>query len=391
MTLMTKNMATVPFPRSLRQQTGEKPVARLASLSGERYLHQVNILRFVLPILLVIVSTGFELYEHWGILTIDIQFAGELLFFGLMGPIMVFAWLSYIGVMLRKLNAANLRAVQLNHSLEQQVADRTEALAARNLDLAKVNQELAGANAELQRLDQLKSDFVALVSHELRAPLTTLNGALEMTLRSECELPPRAQRVIEVMSTETQRLNHFVQTILDLSRLEAGKLTFSLGPVSLKPMLQHVADVTLRLEGRSVQWNVEPQLPPAWADELYLEEVIKNLLSNAAKYTPSTTPVAIAVRRTGHHAEIMQIEITDYGPGIPLEQQAQIFDRFARQVTDDAGTPAGWGLGLYFARALVEEQGGRLTVTSPVHADPEHPGTRFTVSLPVAEEEPIDD
>src|SRR5690606_15124021 len=132
---------------------------RLNGLGGERYLRQVNTLRFVLPVLLAVVSTGFELYEHWGVLIMDIQLAGEILFFGLLGPIMVFAWLSYIGVLLRKLNAANSRAMQRNHSLEQQVAERTAALAARNLDMAKVNEELAGANAELQKLDQLKSDF----------------------------------------------------------------------------------------------------------------------------------------------------------------------------------------------------------------------------------------
>lgn len=384
---MTRIMATVPFPRTLRQQKQEQP----ASLSGARYLRQVNILRFVLPVLLTIVSTGFELYEHWGVLIMDTQFAGEVLFFGLLGPIMVFTWLSYIGVLLRKLNAANSRAVQLNHSLEQQVAERTAALAARNLDLAKVNEELAGANAELLKLDQLKSDFVALVSHELRAPLTTLNGALEITLRSESELPPRAQRVIEVMSAETLRLNRFVRTILDLSRLEAGRLKFNLGPTPLTPMLKHVADVTLRLDGRAVQWDVEPKLPPAWADELYLEEVVKNLLFNTVKYTPAGAPVTIGVHRASDNPGLVQIDITDHGPGIPPAQQAQIFERFYRHADGDAGAPVGWGLGLFFARALVEGQGGRLTVTSPVHADPENPGTRFTVTLPVAEEEPIDD
>lgn len=388
---MINDVATPSIPQSRRRQTRTLAASRLIGLGGERYLRQVNILRFVLPILLAVVSTGFELYEHWGALIMDVQLAGEILFFGLLGPIMVFAWLSYIGVLLQKLNVANLRAAQLNRSLEQQVAERTATLAARNLDLAKVNEELANANAELQKLDQLKSDFVALVSHELRAPLTTLNGALEITLRSDCELPPRVQRVIEVMSTETQRLNQFVQTILDLSRLEAGKLKFNLGPVSLRPMLQQVADVTVLLDGRTVHWDVEAQLPPAWADELYLEEVVNSLLSNAVKYTPAGSPLTIGVRRACHNSGTVQIDITDYGPGIPPARQTQIFDRFSRQVTDDASTPAGWGLGLYFARALVDGQGGCLSVASPVHADPDHPGTCFTVTLPVAEEEPIDD
>ncbi len=388
-----ENIFPLPRPNIRSSALRHKPPLRTGEQpKTEQYLRQVHILRLVLPALLFAVSTGFEFYEHWGLISLfDLQLTGEIFFFGLLGPAMVFAWLSYIGVLLKKLDLANRRLATLNRTLEEQVDERTSALAARNMDLARVNDELAVANRELQKLDQLKSDFVALVSHELRAPLTTLNGAIEMTLRSDCELPLRAQRVIEVMSTETQRLNQFVQTILDLSRLEAGKLKFNLGPVPLNPLLRHVADVTLRLDGRAVQWNVEPQLPPAWADELYLEEVIKNLLSNAAKYTPAGSPVAIAVHRSCPHSDMVHVDITDYGPGIPPDRQAQIFERFARQVTDDAGTPAGWGLGLYFARALVEEQGGRLTVMSPVHADPEHPGTRFTISLPVAEEEPIDD
>lgn len=366
--------------------------APLDQATTQRYLRQVKWLRLILPALLFAVSTGFEAYEHWGLISLfDLQLIGEIFFFGLLGPAMVFAWLSYISVLLKKLDLANMRLTTLNENLEQKVADRTAAVAARNLDLAKVNRELADANTELKKLDQLKSDFVAMVSHELRAPLTTLNGALEITLRSDCELPPRSRRVIEVMSTETDRLNRFVQTILDLSRLEAGKLKFNLGLVSLTPMLRHVADVTLRLDGRTVQWDVEPQLPPAWADELYLEEVVKNLLFNAVKYTPAGAPVAIGVQRASDNPGLVQIDITDYGPGIPPAQQAQIFERFYRHADGDSGASAGWGLGLFFARALVEGQGGRLTVTSPVHADPENPGTRFTVTLPVAEEEPIDD
>jgi signal transduction histidine kinase len=384
-------MTTTSIPHPYRQERKEYPAPWLKNLGGERYLRQVNVLRFVLPILLAIVSTGFELYEHWGVLIMDIQLAGEILFFGLLGPLMVFAWLSYIGLLVRKLNAANRSAAQLNQSLEQQVAERTAALAARNLDLAKVNAELATANQELQKLDQLKSDFVALVSHELRAPLTTLNGALEITLRSECELPPRARRVIEVMSTESERLTHFVQTILDLSRLEAGKVKFNPGLLSLKPMLTRIADATVCLNGRNVNWQFEPQLPPAWVDEIYLEEVIKNILVNADKYSPAGAPVAIAVHRSRSHANMVAIDVVDHGPGIPPAQQQQIFERFYRQDTAEHGTTPGWGLGLFFARALVEGQGGRLSVTSPVRADAHQPGTCFTVTLPLAEEEPTDD
>lgn len=389
---MTENIYTSRASQIFGVWRQQPSPARGEQPKTEKYLHQVNILRLVLPALLFAVSTGFEVYEHWGMISLfDLQLTGEIFFFGMMGPAMVFAWLSYIGLLLKKLSLANRRLGDLNRTLEGQVAERTAALGARNLDLAKVNTELATANQELLKLDQLKSDFVALVSHELRAPLTTLNGALEITLRSDCELPPRARRVIEVMSIESERLTHFVQTILDLSRLDAGKIKFNAGPISLKPMLARLADASLRLNGRGVQWDVEPQLPPAWADEIYLEEVFKNILVNADKYTPAGAPVAIAIHRSRTHADMVAIDVTDYGPGIPPSQQQQIFERFYRQDATEHGTPPGWGLGLFFARALVEGQGGQLSVTSPVRADVQQPGTRFTITLPLAEEDPNDD
>lgn len=376
---------------SLRRSESKNKTAPLQTF-GDRYLRYVNILRFVLPVVLFVISTGFELYEHWGtIVLLDVQLLGETLIFGVLGPILVFTWLSYIGVLLKKVNLANKKMAVLNQSLERQVAERTAALAQRNAELAKANTELARMNTELKRVDQIKSDFVALVSHELRAPLTSLNGALEMTLQSQHAIPEPSRRVLDVMADETRRLTRFVQTILDLSRLEAGKFKFNSGLVAIRLMLARSVSLSLGHTDRPIVWRTEHHIPPVWGDEVYLEKVVRNLLVNADKYTPPGAQIEVHARRSTTAPQQLEISIVDHGKGIPATAQAHIFDRFYRHKSADGGVAPGWGLGLYFARALTEAQGGKLTVTSPVHADEQFPGTQFTLLLPIAEEAPEDD
>jgi signal transduction histidine kinase len=365
-------------------QSSPKVLERSSLLSpvfGDRYTRYVNVLRFVLPILLFVVANGFELYEHWGEVSVlqNYQLLGEILVFGMLGPLLVFAWLSYIGVLIKRLNLANKQMASLNQNLERQVMERTAALAQRNEELARMNKEL-------QRLDQLKSDFVSLVSHELRAPLTTLNGAIEMTLHSSHPMPPQSQRMLEVMASESSRLTRLVQTILDISRLEAGKITFNFGPVALKPVVARCVNSSLDCSNRPIFWATETGVPPAWADEIYLEEVVRNLLVNADKYSPAGKPVEIGIHRSAETQDCLQIVITDHGTGIPPDEQQRVFERFHRRRRNEDDGSSGWGLGLYFARMLTEAQNGILTVKSPVFSDDRFPGAQFTITLPVAKE-----
>ena len=376
------------------RHSASKPAGRL--VSDARYLRYVNILRFALPITLFVVYTGFELFEHGALLPIgDMRLVAETSIFGLLGPLLVFTWLSYLGVLMKKVHLMNRQMANMNQTLEEQVQERTETLAQRNAELAHVNRELAQKNQELRQLDQLKSDFVALVSHELRAPLTNLNGALEMTLNIDQTMPATSRRMLHLMAGESARLTRFVQTILDVSRLEAGKIKFDAGPVAVTPLLRRCAETTFGLSPRSVHWRIQHDLPPAWVDEAYLEEIVRNLLVNVEKYTPAGSPVEIGVDRQPANCDLLQdrirISVTDYGPGIPVAEQAHIFERFHRHTADCDQTMPGWGLGLYFARALTEAQGGTLTVTSPVMSQAhvkEFPGARFVLDLPMAEETP---
>ena len=343
-------------------------------------IRRVNLIRFLLPFALFSIVVVFETQEHWletG--KFEFQLISEIVFFGILGPLAVFLTLTYIMSLMQQLIAAREETEATNRSLEITVTERTAALGERN-------DELAAANKELQQLDQMKSDFVSLVSHELKAPLTTLNGGLEMVLLSG-ELSEKTRRILGVMAGETQRLTHFVQTILDVSQLEAGKLVLNPGPIAVRPLLERSAATVLPENGRALHWHIEPDLPPLWADEIYFEEIVRNLLTNADKYTPATAPVDIAAYVADH---CLKVSITDYGPGIPPDQQAQLFDQFFRQERGDKVSSRGWGLGLHFAKALTEAQGGCLTLTSPAHHDPSAPGARFTITLPLTEEVPED-
>jgi hypothetical protein len=189
---------------------------------------RLNILQWVLPLVLGITAFIFESIEH-GVedeLHYDLAFASEILIFGLLGPLCIGLIISWM----RHLMAAEKQAVAeinvLNHELENKIVDRTAALEQRNTELDK-------ANHELHKLDEMKSEFVSLVSHELRAPLTAINGGLEVALQSADSLSPSSRRTLEAMMDESARLTEFVQTILDVSRLEAGRLNLNLGPVAV--------------------------------------------------------------------------------------------------------------------------------------------------------------
>ena len=210
----------------------------------------LKVLQWVLPLALAITSFVFEFVEH-GIeneVQLDLAFVSEILIFGLLGPIcigLIIIWMRHLMAAERQ-TAAEIHA--LNRELENKIVDRTAALEQRNTELDK-------ANHELQKLDEMKSEFVSLVSHELRAPLTAINGGLEIALQSADSLTPESRRTLEAMMNESARLTQYVQTILDVSRLEAGRFTLNLGPVAVAPILHRYVDVILGTR-REIKWNL---------------------------------------------------------------------------------------------------------------------------------------
>ena len=338
----------------------------------------LSLLQWAVPLFLGITAFVFEFIEHSleDGLRFDLAFTSEIIIFGLMGPVIV----GFIIAWMRELVNAEKRAIEeihvLNRGLEIKVAERTAALERRNAELDQ-------ANRQLQQMDEMKSEFVSLVSHELRAPLTALNGGLEVALQSADTLPPASRRTLEAMMDESARLTQFVQTILDVSRLEAGRLTLNLGPVAVAPILYRAVEVVLGTR-REVQWNLPAEVPPVWADEVHYEQILRNLLLNADKYSPAEKPIEISAQVSDGN---VSVDVADHGAGIPPEMQAKIFERFQRGHSGESAPP-GWGLGLYFAKKLTEAQSGALTLRSPLWPDRNAPGSAFTVTMPVAADVP---
>ena len=259
----------------------------------------------------------------------------------------------------------------LNEQLEQKVVEKTGSL-------IEAYQILEQQNQTLQRLDELKSDFVSLVSHELRAPLTNISGGIELVLKTSQAIPERVHQSLVLVQVEIRRLTHFVETILDLSALDAGRFPLSPAPLVLKEIIQGVKQQVGTIPGAErLVWEIPDNLPFILADEHGLLSIFFHLVDNALKYTQSGP---IWIKANAKSQQIM-IEVIDRGPGIPIDAQSLLFKRFSRLNTNDSQTIYGHGLGLYIVRRLLQAMGGDIRYDN--HSEG---GACFTFWLPVIEE-----
>ncbi len=216
--------------------------------------------------------------------------------------------------------------------------------------------------SQLKALDQLKSDFVAMVSHELRAPVTTVGGAVEMLGQLDPSVDGSSyHEVLSILEQQTRRLRTVVNEVLQVTRLEAGRLPVRLQPLPLMAFLRAF------LEQMRQEWSGdehplrlrEGAEMVVWADPDMLEIVLRNLLDNARKYTPTSSPLEIDAR-LDPAADHVQVRLRDYGAGIPPDQLDHIFERFSRGSRPPSGWTRGYGLGLYIARELLRAHNGEI-------------------------------
>jgi len=336
----------------------------------------LTIVQWVLPIILFFMATGFELGEHiiYEHNSISPAFVSEMAIFGVVGPVSVWLVLRWVRDNQRQLEIANAQIYEMNFQLELRVAERTA-------ELREKNQALEDANKELQALDDLKSDFVSLVSHELRAPLTNINGGIELIARHKERLPERKQAVLDILRDESARLTHLVKNILDVSLLETGKLDPIAGPIALQPFLRTLINSRIHTNKQhTIAVYVPSNLPAAWADEVHLADVIINLVDNAIKYSPDGGNITVSAEQAG---DDIIIAVHDTGVGIPPYAQKHLFKQFYRANNNNDREVYGHGLGLYFCRKLIEAQRGKIWVESTgVPGE----GSTFFVSVPVIHE-----
>jgi len=248
-------------------------------------------------------------------------------------------------------------------------------------EIQEKGRQLETANERLKELDRLKSDFVSNVSHELRTPLTAIKGAVDLLLR---EVPgPLNENQTHHLSrvrSNTQHLAGLINDLLDLSKIEEGKIELDAGRVSLGGLVQEVMETVKPMATeKSVLLEVDVPEPSVlvWADRDKVTQVLMNLIGNAIKFTPSDGRVGVST--ANERRGWVRVSIRDAGPGIPASEQEKIFEKFY-QVTQDGGQkPKGTGLGLAISKTLVELQGGKIWVESE-----EGRGSTFSFTLPLS-------
>jgi signal transduction histidine kinase len=261
-------------------------------------------------------------------------------------------------------------------AIARDISERKQNELERENLLARERQSRAEAEAALR----LRDEFLSIASHELRTPLATLNGYAQLALRrlgrADQLEPERVVDALRAITSQSDKLNWLLGQLLDVSRLEVGKLALEPQVTDVVALVEQVVSGARVRDGEHVI-TVHAQLShEAEVDPLRLEQVLTNLLDNAIKYgAEGGGPIEVVVSDAAEDA--LEISVRDHGLGIPPDKRAQIFERFYQAHGDRH--KSGMGLGLHISRQIVELHGGELTAEFPADG-----GSRFVVRLPLA-------
>ena len=280
--------------------------------------------------------------------------------------------------------AGNDELSQLSRSINQMLAALEQAQVTNQVvererlaALEQINVQLEANLREQMRVEQIKNEFISVVSHELRTPLTAIRGALGLVNGGVIgAIPPQASDMLQIAQRNSERLIRLVNAILDIEKIEAGKLSLHLQLHALRPLLVQAIEEN---DHYAIEHQIYYRLNADYDAEVMIDrdrmlQVLNNLLSNAAKFSPTgeTVTISLAVADT-----VVRIAVADSGPGIPANFHQRIFQKFAQADASDARQKGGTGLGLNITRALVEQMNGTISFVCPPEA-----GTIFVVELP---------
>lgn len=291
-----------------------------------------------------------------------------------------------------RLNALLSRAAEGGETVRQQTAElegRRGQVRTVLFSLAPLREEDETAAVvgtveditERMALERMKDEFMSTVSHELRTPLTSIRGSLRLLRGGIGQVPDQVRSLAEIADSNCDRLLNLIDDLLDVQRLEAAAVPFEFRRYDVAALVQAAIDsnggyaqqlgITLRFDPRGIHAQVR-------VDRERFLQVMNNLLSNAAKFSPAGGTVEVELARRGGR---VRIAVTDHGPGIPEAFRQRVFDRFAQADASSSRSRGGTGLGLNIAKGFVERMGGRIGFDSAVGR-----GTTFRVDLPVAQE-----
>jgi len=259
-----------------------------------------------------------------------------------------------------------------------ELEEKREQLEELNRQLNESNRELNEANAKLRELSEMREEFLALTTHDLRSPLTVISGVISFFTSGRLgELSPEQQNMVAMMERNTQSLIELVNDLLDASKLESGTMRLETAAIDIRSVIDELREMMLPMAKEKEIELVETfpaDLPRVEADRVKLRRILLNLLSNALKFTPKGGRVEVRAEQLDGR---VSIAVSDTGVGIAPEDVARLFDKYEQARSRATRGEKGTGLGLYITKQLVELHGSRIKVESEVGK-----GSTFSFTLP---------
>lgn len=267
------------------------------------------------------------------------------------------------------------------------------------LKSATLYQEIIETNAKLERLERLKSEFISIVSHELRTPLTSIKNSLDILMSGRCvEITPASEKFLAMAMRNVQRLSGIINDLLDLSKIEAGKMDFHFAPTNINTVINYVKSAlseVAKTKGLNLVTEEYQKIPDITADSRRLEQVLTNLVSNAIKFTPEGKTITISSRLVNADdikvneyfkdsiqnlsGEYVEVCVKDEGIGIESKNLLHAFDKFAQIENSLSRKAGGTGLGLPIAKQLLDAHKGAIWCDSEINK-----GSKFYFIIPVS-------
>lgn len=281
------------------------------------------------------------------------------------------------------------RLQELYRTLEQRVADRTRELVEEHAKLEAALEDLAVARDQAVAANQAKTEFISVVSHELRSPMTAIQGYTDLLMTGLVgPINEQQTNFLQTVRSNADRMARLVSDLSETARIEAGRLQLDCGEVHLPDVVAEVVQSNQRQvadKEQTLMVNVPDKLPAVWGDRTRLAQVMTNLVSNANKYTPNGGQIIIQAEQTKDRwngrtdRDVILVTVKDNGLGISQEDQMQIFQKFFRASDQKAREAPGTGLGLNITKNLIEMQGGVIWFESEFRQ-----GTTFYFTIPLA-------
>ena len=376
-TLHTRIGQPTRHPKVLGAVLAGKMTQRVTTITTWRGRKNVKVLQILAPV------QGTPSSRPIGVIRVDQDYRAAVVGTGdaqtrlalILATALLALFVSLLPIMNRLTRQLETRTRRLGELAEER-GKLLEAERAARADAEAAQRLLADQNDRLRELDRLKDEFISLVSHEFRTPLTSIRGYVEL-LQDDRALSSDQRRFLTVVDRNATRLLDLVSDLLFLAQVDAGRMTFELRPVDLETVVLECVESclpTARAKRIDLRAQTE-RLPALDGDPARLAQVLDNLVSNALKFTPVGGRVDVRVTAADDSAVI---EVEDTGEGLPAEEQDRLFERFFRSSRAAEAAVPGTGLGLAIAKTIVERHGGRIALESAVGT-----GTTVRVELPL--------